>query len=104
MTKFSYVSSLLYRVFKQVEFGKRNLGGFYKRFWNPINYGIVGGIGVAINYLVFALVISSFPWWITNALAILTAWTWNWSMSVGPLGYLWGFKKRTTIFKEKGNK
>jgi len=94
VVKFSYVSSLLYRAFKGIEFGKkRNLGEFYKKFWNPINYAIIGGIGVGINYLVFVLLISSFPWYITNALAILTAWTWNWSMSVGPLGYLWGFGK-----------
>ena len=71
-----------------------NFGEFYDKFWNPVNYAFVGGIGTLINYLVFALLIGSLPWWITNAFAILMGWMWNWSMSVGPFGYLWGFSKK----------
>lgn len=66
----------------------------YVRFWNPVNYAIVGGFGVIINYVVWAgLMIIGWPWFVINALAILAAWSWNWSNSVGPFGYLWGFQK-----------
>jgi len=34
------------------------------------------------------------PLWIANLVAILIAWTWNWANSVGPLGFLWGFKEK----------
>lgn len=71
-----------------------SLGKLYLRFWNPINYAIIGGTGVLINYAVFAILIPSFPWWYTNAIAIAVAWFFNWINSVGPLGYLWGFRKR----------
>jgi len=87
--KFSYMASVLYQLFSKV--GYKTV---YEKLWNPINYACVGGIGVLINYLIFAMLISLFPWWITNAIAILVAWSWNWGMSVGPLGYLWGFKKK----------
>lgn len=64
----------------------------YVRFWNPVNYAIVGGFGVIINYVVWALTLSAgLPWFLNNALAILAAWSWNWANSVGPAGYLWGF-------------
>lgn len=66
----------------------------YLQFWNPVNYALVGGIGVAINFIVWALLIGRLPWFLTNALAIITAWSWNWAMSVGPLGWIWGFRKR----------
>jgi len=87
--KFSYMASLLYQLFNKVGYGK-----FYLKFWNPLNYAFVGGIGTLINYLVFVLLIGSLPWWATNAFAILTGWMWNWSMSVGPFGWLWGFRKK----------
>lgn len=66
----------------------------YVQFWNPINYAVVGGIGVIINFGLWFMLSTTFPWWIVNALAILCAWSWNWANSVGPLGFLWGFKKR----------
>jgi putative flippase GtrA len=70
------------------------LATVYLKLVNPVNYALVGGIGVVINFLVFYLLIGTLPWWVTNFLAILVAWSWNWSMSVGPWGWLWGFKKR----------
>jgi putative flippase GtrA len=69
----------------------------YLELWNPANYAIVGGIGVIINYAVWALLLHFLPWlpwFLNNALAILTAWSWNWANSVGPWGWIWGFKKR----------
>ena len=70
------------------------IGNLYDKFWNPINYAIIGGIGVAINYAVWVALQNIFVWWMTNAFAIIVAWSWNWSMSVGPFGWLWGFKKK----------
>lgn len=68
----------------------------YLQLWNPANYALVGGIGVLINYAVWGLLVSvapGLPWFITNFLAILCAWSWNWGNSVGPLGWLWGFHR-----------
>lgn len=70
------------------------LSTFYLKMSNPFNYAVVGFIGVLINYLVNGLLIGSLTWWISNALAILAAWLWNWSQSVGPFGWIWGFKQR----------
>ena len=68
----------------------------YARLWNPINYAIIGGIGVALNMLIAWFFWTFLPmnWWLINLVAIVGAWTWNWLNSVGPLGYLWGFKKK----------
>ena len=73
-----------------------DLANLYAKFWNPINYALIGGFGVIINYLVWLLFVSSsgLPWFFINAIAIIMAWSWNWANSVGPLGWLWGFKKR----------
>lgn len=73
---------------------KQWLAKTYARLWNPINYLVVGGIGTIINFLVWFILGNMFAWWITNTLAILTAFLWNWSNSVGPFGWVWGFKKR----------
>jgi len=86
----SFITDLFYNGFHEYP----KLQDLYVRFWNPANYALIGSIGVAINYLVWLLLQSSFPWFITNFLAILTAWGWNWLNSVGPLAYLWGFRKR----------
>lgn len=101
MTPFQYAPKYIHKFLKSFEVKGLDFGKMYEQFYNPINYAIVGGIGVLINYLMFALLIGVFPWWITNILAILTAWTWNWSMSVGPFGYLWGFQKQTVKRKKK---
>lgn len=82
---------------------KRGLAAVYVRAWNPINYAIVGGIGVLINMLV-AWIFWSYlplPWWFINAVAILVAWLWNWANSVGPLGWIWGFRKRGVKSEDK---
>jgi len=71
------------------------LAALYARVSNPLNYAMVGGIGVGVNFLVFLLLIGWLPWWFTNIIAIGTAWLWNWSQSVGPFGWFWGFKSRS---------
>jgi len=82
-----HISKLAYKL-------NPKIGKLYDSLWNPINYAIVGGIGVLINYLFWFFLQMSFPWWITNAFAIGSAWLFNWSMSVGPFGWLWGFRER----------
>jgi len=37
-------------------------------------------------------------------MAIFTAWLWNWSMSVGPFGYLWGFSEKPVEKPKKKQK
>lgn len=73
-----------------------DLAKLYVKFWNPVNYALIGGIGVFINYLMWLFLISltGLPWWLINGVAIVTAWSWNWANSVGPLGWVWGFKER----------
>jgi len=82
-----HISKLAYKL-------NPKIGKLYDNLWNPINYALVGGIGVLINYLIWFFLQASFPWWITNAFAIGSAWLFNWSMSVGPFGWLWGFREK----------
>lgn len=72
------------------------LEGLYSRLWNPINYFTIAGLGVAINYLVLFLLYGLLGWpvYLVNILAIGSAALWNWSQSVGPFSYLWGFRKQ----------
>lgn len=85
------VNRLLLRV---PDWGPR-LSRFYLLYWNPLNYAVVGGLGVLINFGIWQFcLILGLPWFLNNLIAILCAWVWNWSNSVGPFGYLWGFNKR----------
>lgn len=70
-----------------------HLEGFYEHYWNPLNYMVIGAIGVLINTIVMALTLPLMFWLFADFIAILSAWTWNWSQSVGAFGYLWGFNK-----------
>jgi putative flippase GtrA len=69
------------------------LADLYKSQWNIINYFIIGGIGVLINYAVNFSFINSLGFVISNALAIGVAMTWNWINSVGALCEYWGYTK-----------
>lgn len=90
---FRYIPKAVISLLANIDKHQR-LVHLYAQFWNPINYAVVGGIGVIINFTVWLMLSTIFPWWIVNTLAILCAWSWNWANSVGPLGYLWGFKKQ----------
>jgi len=79
------------------------LANLYLRSMSFWNYGTVAGIGVLINYTVWIVYVNLLPWFIVNAIAILTAWLWNWSMSVGPFGYFWGFSEKL-VGKPKNSK
>ena len=72
------------------------IGEFYNKFWNPVNYAIIGGTGILINMTILLPASTILPLWIANLIAIFCAWTWNWTMSVGPFGWIWGFKEKQT--------
>jgi len=95
-------TQLIEKTLKNFIGGKRGeqISKIYMAYWNPINYAIVGGIGVLLNYLIWATLNNAFDWWITNAMAIIVTWGWNWIMSVGPLGYMWGFKTQKNVSKQ----
>jgi putative flippase GtrA len=57
-------------------------------FWN---YGLVCGVGVLVNQVVLHLCVRLLPLWLSDLLAILSAWLWNYSNSVGRLSKYWGF-------------
>jgi hypothetical protein len=65
----------------------------YERYWNPINYAVIGGIGVLINMALMNFTITFMNWLFADLISILVAWSWNWSQSVGPFGHYWGFGK-----------
>jgi len=76
--------------------GDERLVKIYVKGVNLFNYAIVCGIGVGINMAVIHALINIFPLWLANLCAILTAFLWNWSMSVGPYGWLWGLSSRSS--------
>lgn len=64
----------------------------YLKWMSLVNYAIVCGIGVFINQAVIHFVIRYTSLFIANSVAILVAFVWNWTFTVGPYGYLMGFK------------
>lgn len=84
--EFTGMRGLIWRALHYGWFRRR-----YVSFWNPVNYALVGGLGMGINFLVNAILLFYMPWYLSNVLAILTAWSWNWINSVGPAGHYWGF-------------
>lgn len=91
---FTYMRKLLFQLFIKVPTVGSWLAKLYVKMWNPINYAIIGGIGVLINYAVLAATIGFVPWFIGNFFAILIAWVWNWTQAVGHFSYLWGFRRK----------
>jgi len=75
---------------------KKKLSFLYIRTMNSVNYMIVCGIGVLINMYILYGLVTLLPLWLANLGAIFVAFAWNWSMSVGPLGFFMGLspKKR----------
>lgn len=75
----------------------------YIRYLSLFNYAIVAGIGVIINMFVLYSFVSIFPLWMANGLAILTAFLWNWTFSVGFCGWVFGFSERESLGVETTN-
>lgn len=82
---------------------KKKLSHAYIKSCSLINYIIVCGTGVIINNLVQKFLYSytgeALNWMVINNLAIIIAFLWNYTMSVGPLGFFWGLSPK--IKKEK---
>ena len=68
------------------------LAEMYVKYMSLINYAIVAGIGVIINMFVLLTFVSIFPLFMANGVAILVAFLWNWTLSVGPMGYFMGLQ------------
>jgi len=80
---------------------KKKLSFWYIKTMSLLNYMLVCGIGVFINtYILYALV-NYLPLWLANLCAILVAFTWNWNLTVGPLGYIMGLSPRKKRREEK---
>jgi hypothetical protein len=76
------------------------IASFYKKIWSFGNYAIICGIGgTAVNYLVLSSLVSILPLIIADICAILVAAFWNYSLTVGALGYLTGLAPKR---KNKG--
>lgn len=92
---FTKMRGFIWNLCKQLSIVKWiQLQNLYVRLWNPVNYAVIGGIGISINYLVNAILLNYMAWYFSNFVAILIAWSWNWANSVGPIGFLWGFEKK----------
>ncbi len=72
----------------------KSTGEIYIKWMSLINYAIVAGIGVIINQFVLHRLISFMSLWLANMVAILIAFMWNWTMSVGPYGYVFGLSSK----------
>jgi len=74
----------------------KRLSNIYLKAYSFINYALVCGVGVFINMIILLNLAKIFPLYLANVCAIFVAWIWNWSFTVGPLGYIMGLspKKR----------
>lgn len=70
----------------------------YQKYWNPINFTIIGLIGVAIYYII-AGIFQVLLGWFGDLLSIGIAGFCVWSMCLGPFCHWWGFKKQTDDLK-----
>jgi len=73
---------------------KKKLSFWYIKMMSLLNYMLVCSIGVIINMYVLYAFIGFLPLWLANLCAIFTAFTWNWTFTVGPLGYFMGLSPR----------
>lgn len=73
-----------------------NYCDLYVKYMSLINYAIVAGIGVLINMFVIYALVNTMPLFMANGIAILVAFFWNWTFSVGPLGYFMGLQPEIT--------
>lgn len=66
----------------------------YVKRMHFINYALVCGIGIGINMAFLHGLADVLPLAFANLGAIIMAWMWNYTMTVGSLGHLWGFTKQ----------
>lgn len=94
-----YFPAVVLKVLSIVDPSKR-FSEIYLKTLSFINYGIVCGAGVLINMYVLLTLADLAPLWLANCFAILMAWVWNWNLTVGPLGYLFGLSPRRRKVKK----
>lgn len=66
----------------------------YMKWMRAINYALVAGIGMFINMAFLHGLVNVLPLAFANLGAIIVAWAWNYTMSLGRFGYIWGFTKQ----------
>lgn len=88
-------TSIIEKSIKDLIKGKRGdqIANLYHKYWNPINFAIIGVIGILI-YLICSPFQVLLGTTLGGALAVFIAWFWIWINSVGPYGYMWGFKAK----------
>ena len=69
------------------------LSNIYIKMESMFNYAFVCGIGVFINQFVIHKLIGDMGLFWANNVAIVTAFIWNYTFSVGPFGFVFGFSR-----------
>lgn len=88
-----YFPAIMLDIIKRLTKDKySSLADMYVKYLSLVDYAIVAGIGVLINMFVLYSFVAIFPLWMANGLAIFIAFLWNWTFSVGPMGYLMGLQ------------
>ena len=77
----------------------KSTGELYVKWMSLINYAIVCGIGVLINQFIIHRMVNLMSLWLSNMIAISIAFLWNYFLTVGPFGYLFGLSRK----REKNN-
>lgn len=78
----------------------KSLSKLYLKNSLIINFGIIFGLGMLIQSSmsdVFGRILED---WVASPLAILSNIFWCYIMTVGPMGYLWGFNKKPIKVQE----
>jgi len=90
-SEYAAFTSLILSLFRLLD---PKLEEFYKQRLSLINYAVVCGVGVLINMAVISFLFDfGLGLVVANAIAIFTAFLWNWTFSVGPYGYLFDLGK-----------
>jgi len=91
---FTPLMNLIFKGLRKIPYAGEALTKIYVKGWNPINYALIGGVGVLINMIILGSTLQYLPWFVSNAIAIGCAWMWNWINAVGPLCHHWGYKRK----------
>ena|SRR5208282_3603054 len=76
------------------------IANLYNKYSNQTNFAIVCIIGLLLYYISNPIFYHGFGW-IGSGISLFIAWIWTYVMSVGSLGYMWGFKPKPTKNKDE---
>lgn len=95
------LSNFIYSILNKVD-QTTPLEKIYSKFWNVFNYMLICGVGgTFVNYMVLSFFVNVFPLLIADLFAIITAALWNYTFTVGPMGYMAGLSiKKANRFKK----